>query len=181
MQEIWKDIEGYEGHYKVSNTGKIKSLERNVNHSYSGTIRKKERILKIKINQNGYANVCLCLNGISNYQRIHRLVAYAFLKNKNNKREVNHIDGNKLNNNINNLEWCTRSENLKHAFATGLHINKSSKKVNQYSKNGKFIKTHKSMKAAYRELGKIDNGYISKCCRGLAKTVHGFKWEYANE
>lgn len=109
--EIWKDIAGYEGFYKISNLGKIKSLPR------KGV---KEKILNPSKNNRGYLRVGLSAKGKVRYDSIHRLVAETFIENPKKMPEVNHIDGNKLNNNIENLEWVTKSENEKHAYKIGL-------------------------------------------------------------
>ena len=107
-KEIWKDIPNYEGLYQISDTGRIKSLKRNI-------------ILKPSTNKN-YFKIILCKNGSKKTYFIHRLVAIAFISNPKNLLEVNHIDGNKLNNNVNNLEWCTRKENVEHSIRNGLVI-----------------------------------------------------------
>jgi len=98
MQEIWKDIEGYEGLYQVSNLGNVKSIKNNI-------IKKPSKLPK------GYLQICLNKNGKLKYISIHRLVAQAFIPNPNNLPCVNHKDCNPQNNNINNLEWCTYKEN----------------------------------------------------------------------
>lgn len=114
--EEWKDIQGYEGLYQVSNLGRVKSLYR----LNSRGQKIKGKILKYSINPKGYAIVILCKNGITKTISVHRLVAIHFIENPNNLNVINHIDGNKINNNITNLEWCTQSENVKHAYRTGL-------------------------------------------------------------
>ncbi len=106
MKEIWKDIEGYEGRYRVSSYGRVYSCV-------------SEKILKA-VNTRGYLTVCLTINRKQTNYKIHRLVALAFLENPENKPQVNHIDGIKTNNNISNLEFVTPSENIVHAHATGL-------------------------------------------------------------
>lgn len=110
--EIWKDIIGWEGCYQISNLGSVKSLKRkNV---------LKDKILKHRINKYGYACVTFRSPTKNAYYTIHRLVAITFILNLESKLEVNHIDGNKLNNHINNLEWCTNRENIEHAVKIGL-------------------------------------------------------------
>lgn len=103
--EMWRDIEGYGGNYQVSNYGRIKS---------------KKKILKTFLSTNGYYRVRLYSNKKGREYKVHRLVAKAFIENIDNKPIVNHKDGNKLNNNANNLEWCTQAENIKHALKSGL-------------------------------------------------------------
>ena len=126
MDEIWKDIEGYNGLYQVSNAGRIRSIH------YS-----KSKILKQNIIRN-YYYVSLSKCGLAKKLRVSRLVAKAFIDNSFNKQQVNHIDGNKLNNCINNLEWCTASENLKHAFRIGKIKPKYGKDNPMYGKRGKL-------------------------------------------
>lgn len=91
--------------------------------SRCGIVRSKGKELKSHVNSRGYLNIWLSRGGATKQYRIHRLVAIAFIENKGNLHEVNHIDGNKLNNNVENLEWSTRSNNMKHAFMNGLHGN----------------------------------------------------------
>lgn len=112
---IWKEIKGYEGIYEVSDTGLVRNLRSdNKNRTYPGKILSPGKTVK------GYPFVFLSVNGKSKNCMVHRLVAETFISNPDNLPEVNHIDGNKENNNVANLEWCTRKENLKHAVDTGL-------------------------------------------------------------
>lgn len=114
----WKDIEGFEGLYTISNTGLIKSY-----------LFKVPRPLKPSLAR-GYKKVTLSLNGKLFYETVHRLVAQAFIQNPENKPCVNHKDGNKLNNHVNNLEWCTHQENHIHAFKIGLRVSAKGEDVN---------------------------------------------------
>ncbi len=111
VMEKWRDVKGYKGYYQASNLGRIKSLKRH------GVV--KDRILIPLIDDLGYLRLHLYKGGRGDHF-ISKLVAQAFIPNPNNKPEVNHIDGIKNNNNINNLEWCTRSENMIHAHRSGL-------------------------------------------------------------
>ena len=113
MEEIWKDIKNYEGIYQVSSLGNVRSLDMQV---WSGTVyyTKKGRVLKAGINRNGYYTVVLCKDRIQKSYDVHRLVAMTFIENNLNKKAVNHIDSNKLNNCISNLEWVTDRENNTH-------------------------------------------------------------------
>lgn len=122
MEDIWKDIEGYEGLYQVSNLGRVKSLERLVTQRPGVTYTRPEQIIKHNSGAKlkGYPNLNLCRNGRVVNALIHRLVAQAFIPNPDNKRCINHIDGDKNNFKISNIEWVTHSENTKHAFRTGL-------------------------------------------------------------
>lgn len=117
--EIWKDVPGYEGLYKISSTGKVKSLFRVVRFK-NHTRDIKEKILKVTLTPDGYYRVELNKDCKGKKYPIHRLVALAFISNNENKPAVNHIDGDKTNNNISNLEWVTSKENTVHGFKTGL-------------------------------------------------------------
>lgn len=103
----WKDVEGFESFYEVSDTGLLRR-------------KSTQRILKPYVNKNGYCYVTLSKNAVQKSYRLHKLIAVAFVPNPDNKAEVNHIDGNKENNNSINLEWSVRSENELHAYALGL-------------------------------------------------------------
>ena len=119
MKEEWKDIEGYESKYQVSNYGNVKSLSRvKKNHSKLQIIH--GRVLKPERTRLGYLRISLSRDGKEKRFLVHRLVADAFI-GKNDGLEINHKDGNKANNHFSNLEWVTRGENIKHAFKTGLN------------------------------------------------------------
>jgi len=119
MDEIWKDVPGYEGKYQVSNLGNIKSLAKSLKNGKT----KEEKILSIKGTcGNGYYKITLSKNGKLKTWLVHKLVAQSFLYKPDYKVEINHKDGNKLNNKIDNLEYCTSSENKLHAFRTGLRV-----------------------------------------------------------
>lgn len=113
--EIWKDIEGHNGSYQVSNLGNVKSLERTVYRTNGRPIHVKERMLKQRDNGRGYKMVV-----IGGLDAVHRLVAKAFCENPYGYKEVDHIDGDKNNNNAENLEWVTRSENIKRSYQNNL-------------------------------------------------------------
>jgi hypothetical protein len=119
--EIWKDIENYENLYQVSNFGNVRRLPVIINAmSRWGTIRKMKfkgkNIKTCHKSGSGYPIVSLCKNGVSKIYSVHRLVAKAFIENVNNLPQVNHKDGNKINNNFNNLEWVSKSDNMLHSF-----------------------------------------------------------------
>lgn len=165
MIEEWKDIKGYESLYQVSNLGRIKSL--NYNHT------KKEKIMSLENNKSGYLRVALHLRKKQRHYLVHRLVAEAFIPNPNNYACINHKDENKQNNNIDNLEWCTHKYNN----CYGSKLLKSKKPINQYDKNGNFLKSWSCSKEASNYL-KIDSSTITKCCRGKKKTCGGYCWGY---
>ena len=166
MLEIWRDIKNYEGIYEVSNLGRIKSISRN------GTI-KENRILKPN-KVMGYSQVGLQKYGTRKHKKIHRLVAEAFIPNPENKKEVNHKDGNKANNCVDNLEWVTTSENQLHSY---YELKNNIKSVIQLSLNNEIIKEWESIAKVEQEL-KISNADICKCCKGKRKTAGGYKWRY---
>lgn len=190
--EEWRDIQGFEGLYQVSNLGRVKSLDRVVYKKDGTTQIYKERILKQSNLWNEYLVVNLSRNGKPIMHRIHRLVAEAFLPNPNNYPIINHKDENKTNNSVDNLEWCSYSYNLNYGTARerGLQANKEngiydrlkelrSKAVNQIDIfSNEIIKQWKSMREVERELG-FSNSAISKCCKGKKKTYKGFIWKYA--
>lgn len=132
QNEIWKDIIGYEGKYQVSNIGNVKSLDYIDNRGQL----KKGKLLKRRITEKGYNSAVLYNNGKQKCYKVHRLVATAFIENSSYKPFVNHIDGNKLNNNVSNLEWCTHQENIIHSFANNLNKYNPNKKRDL---KGRFI------------------------------------------
>jgi len=129
QQEIFKDIQEYVGIYQVSNYGRIKSLSRLQKIHHGNYITLKERFLKPGIHRQGYLLIVLCKNGICKTYQVHRLVAKYFIPNLQNKPEVNHKNGKKEENHIWNLEWCTPSENQKHAIKNGFKIPLKGEKV----------------------------------------------------
>ena len=124
MQEIWKDISGYEGIYQVSNLGNIRSCERKVyfkkGNPLTSYMTVPEKIISKHISNTGYYRVGLRKDGKRKFLSVHRIVTSAFIDNPENKPHVNHIDGNRLNNHSDNLEWVTCQENIIHARDTGL-------------------------------------------------------------
>lgn len=169
IEENWKDIKGYEGFYQISNLGNVRSLPRN------GTINK-SRILKPN-NVKNYLQVSLQKHGETKYQKVHRLVADTFIPNPNNYPQVNHIDGNKHNNCVDNLEWVTSSENQLHSYYT---LKNNIKPVLQYDRNGNFIKEWINPAKAGDTL-KIIRQNIYDCCNGKRKTAGNYIWKYKEE
>ena len=165
-KEIWRDIEGYEGLYKVSNLGRVKSIK-----------FRTERILKPANNGCGYLYVKLCKNGEQNICLIHRLVAQVFISNPQNLPEINHKDEDKTNNKVENLEWCTTKYNHNYGTINQRIADKHSKTVLQYTKDGNFLQEWKSGYDIERNLGYC-HGKISACCPGKQKTSYGFVWKY---
>lgn len=177
--EIWDDVVGYEGVYRVSTLGRVMRIKR----------RKGAQINKILKPIKNESGLLVTLRNCGNDIRttIHRLVGVAFIENSQNKPEINHKDGNRWNNNINNLEWVTSSENNRHAHnelnreytAFGENHN-NSLSVSQYDKNDVLINVFGSVNEAGRQL-KICFSNIAKCARGERKYAGGFMWRYENK
>lgn len=171
--EIWKDIKGYKN-YQVSNLGRVRSKDRVIIRNDGETRHYKSKILTPQITKKGYLRVSLYNdNGIKS-ANIHRLVAFAFIENKSNLPQINHIDGNKKNNRVNNLEWCDNRYNQIHAISKGL---RNIKPIIQYSKDNFIIKKWKSPILASKELG-VDLSHILQVCKGQRVTAGGYKWKY---
>ena len=168
-KEIWRDIEGYEGLYQVSDQGRVKSLERKG--------RKSERILKPSFNGFGYLLVSLCAGGKRKMYTVHRLVCKAFHENQDNKSDVNHINEDKTDNRACNLEWSTRKENLNHGSRNERAAKARSKPVGQYTRYGDLVKVWPSTQEAERQAG-FNHGNISEVANGNRKTAHGYVWKY---
>lgn len=189
MQEIWKDIQGYEGLYQISNTGKVKSLGRFV-YNGSGMRWNAERILKCKDNGHGYLNVCLARDKDDHkYAYIHRLVATHFVENPSGLPQVNHKDENKSNNNAENLEWCDMQYN--NTYGTKIQrgvanmdyasiAKRRSVPVYQINLDGTIVRRHNGMSDAARKFG-FKTSEISSCCKDKKHTHAGFRWMYASE
>lgn len=120
-QEYWVPIPNYEGYYEISNLANIRSIKRSI-PTKSGYLKpEKERTITQRISNKGYLTVTLSSIGQSNSKHVHRLLAQAFIPNPENKATVNHLNGDKLDNRLNNLEWATYSENAIHAYRNGLY------------------------------------------------------------
>lgn len=183
--EVWRDVVGYEGTYQVSNMGRVRSIDRIAPCRKKGytTITKKGRILNLSTNRLGYKEAHLY-----NYQEqkeriisVHRLVAFAFIPNPDQEhlREINHIDENKSNNRVDNLEWCDRAYNVRYGSSRirAIKNNPNVRKVAQYSMCGKLIAKYETVAHAGCATG-LDISSISKACRGMLKTCGGYIWKY---
>ena len=175
MLEVWKDISGYENRYQISNLGRVKSL------SYGGRTGI-EKIMKPSVDTKGYNFVELRNKKI----KVHRLVALAFIPNPDNKECVDHINGIRNDNRVDNLRWCTNKENCNFPLAKknraqskiGKLNTKISRPILQINKDtGDIIKEYPSIMEAERQLG-IANTNISACCRDKAKSAGGYIWKY---
>jgi len=170
MIEEYRDIEGYEGLYKISNLGNV-------------VISKTEKAAHSKVFKTGYKYVYVSKKQNPKNFLIHRLVAAAFIPNPENKKTVNHKDGNKLNNSIKNLEWATHKENINHAIKTlkikygsGVKKGRLFKHVVQISLDGFILNTFDSRLNASIETG-VSKSNISMCATGKYKTAGGFIWK----
>jgi hypothetical protein len=198
MEEIWKDVVGFENLYEVSNLGNVRSLDRYVSGKLNSKRFQKGKNMTIQKTPKGYYSIILHKNGMAYQMLVHRLVAIAFIENKSNKDQVNHLDLNKSNNNMNNLEWCTNLENMRHSYANGGHsgftekqiaavrknqlkaAEKRSRKVCQFDKEMNFIKSYRNSIEASKKTGSCASK-ISACCAGHRKTCNDFIWKYEKE
>ncbi len=177
MEEIWKDIPGYEGYYQVSNLGRVRSLKR-LTPMPNGKLRKEhERIMRFSTTRCGYNIICLS-KGDKKYFSVHRLVAIAFIPNPENLRCVNHKDENKLNNRADNLEWCTSSYNNQYGSRIERVAATNGLKVAQLDKNNNIVAIYNSAREAHRKTG-INQGTINAVCSGYRgrRTAGGYNWK----
>lgn len=180
--EIWCDVIGYEGLYMVSSFGRIASLSRIIHCTNRDIMSKNKILIPFTVAQHGYYAITLVINGNKKKFYIHKLVAKHFIPNPNNLCEIDHIDGNPLNNNVENLKWCSHTENVN---------NPITRKRNSLSKIGKFntsksipvvqlkdnilVKVYPSMAEAQRE--GYSQSKISLCCNGFINHYKGFIWK----
>lgn len=181
MEEIWKQVKGYEGIYEVSNLGRVKSLARTVKAIYGRAThyseqKVKERILKPSFSTYGYAYVALARNGKSKTTLVHRIVAEAFIPNPDNLPCVNHKDENPSNDCVDNLEWCTYTYNNTYK---NIHLRKkhTNRRIIQYDLDMNELKRWDSITEAAEFYG-IQTTNISACCVGKRNHCAGFKWRY---
>lgn len=173
INEEWKPIPDFEGHYEASNTGKIRSVSRTVKsgRGYKTIISK---ILKTSIDEWGYEKVCLSKNNKQYHRKVNRLVALAFIPNPNNLPQVNHKDGIKINNSVENLEWCNASENMLHCYANGL---------SNWETKIRIVETDEVFNSI-TECARTIKGYVSlidACLSGKRKTHKGYHFEVVGE
>lgn len=175
--EIWKPIEGFEGWYESSSYGNVRSVDRKVIFDDGRYANYKGKQLKPVVNSNGYYICNIYRNSKSKIVYIHRVVADHLVPNPEGKKYVNHIDGNKLNNSPDNLEWVTQLENARHAQRTGLTPDSHcAKTVKQYDKQGNLIATYSSYYEAGKKTG-FEASKIGLVVRGKRKTHKGFVWK----
>lgn len=166
MADEWRDIPGYEGLYQVTRDGKVRN-SRNGNRLYGN------------VNSHGYIVVSLSRDGKKKDCKLHRVLAMAFIPNPNDFDCINHKDGDKLNNSLANLEWCTKGYNNRHAREV-LGVSSVAKPVCQTTIDGDFLALWTNMETAAKSVG-ITQPCIVDCCEGRAKTAGGFAWNYAGE
>lgn len=186
-QELWLPIAGFEGYYEVSNFGNVKSLPR------FGGKHKTPYLLAKHIDRYGYQYVPLKKAPVNKKIKVHRLVAIAFLPCKDHSLTINHIDGNKKNNHVSNLEWCTNKQNHVHAHKIGLKnmdhlitlsrtkklgLNPNSKPVYQYDAKGVLIKKWGCALEAAQSFGAKSGGNIGAVCSGRTHFAYGYKWSF---
>lgn len=189
-KEEWRSVKGYEGLYEVSNHGRVRSLPRVINRS-NGSYIKQSRIMKIREDQHGYYQLILTGTDGKKHEKVHRLVASAFIDNPNCKSEVNHIDCNPKNNNADNLEWCTHKENMEWMHKKGrakrtetwLERLHESQKESLKPVVGTNIETGETIR--FSGVNKVkERGFVpscvSLCCRGMrgVKQHKGYRWSY---
>ena len=167
-EEVWKDIQGYEGLYQISNMGRVKSVER-MKWNGRGYRIVAERILKGRSTKKGYLQVQLHQDGKGKWYLVHRLAAIAFIPNPYNLPEVNHKDEDKKNNCVQNLEWCSSQYNMEYSHGKAIiGINKVNGLILEFS----------SAHEAERQTG-IKQGNICSCLKGRKKSAGGYVWYYA--
>lgn len=182
LEEIWLPVVSYEEFYMVSNIGNVKSLGRVTYGEYRTRINNPKMLKKTPSKSRGRKGkgyFCVRLmdkDGTKKTHLIHRLVAEAFIPNPDNKETVNHIDGDKQNNRITNLEWNTYGENNQHAYDNGMKTD--SMRVNMLNSNGETVATFISMHEADRRTG-YDYRTIYQICNKKRKSPTEFGWEYA--
>lgn len=174
MNEIWKFIDGYDSEYLISNTGKVKSVKKG-----------RERLLRFATINTGYFYVTLSRHGKTVKKTVHRLVAETFIPNPEGKTDINHKNGIKTDNRVENLEWVSHSDNLKHAHSSGLFKNPVypvpiTKSVLQIDPDGNVIASYESVTKASNSTG-TPATTICMCCKGKRKTSGGFRWKYKQQ
>lgn len=197
----WRDVVGYEGYLEVSDTGLIRSVEREVRHRNNSTMRIKSREIKSHPDPKGYLKVRTSIDKEKTSIKVHRAVAEAFIPNPDNKSQVDHIDGNKTNNSVSNLRWTTNRENFDYSVTNGLRENsykaledardsevrlahlaesirrRCSKKTYCYDKNMNLLAEYNSNEEAAKAVDGCQSG-VSGCCCGKWKTYKGYIFSY---
>ena len=162
---MWIDIKN-SSNYEVSDQGEVRN-------------KTTKQVLKPYVMPNGYCQVSIKFDGDTKFKKVyvHRLVAEEFLDNSENKREVNHKNGNKEDNGVNNLEWVTSSENQKHRHTIGI-TKTSNRRVGMFTKDGELVQEFDSIVQAFKTLGKPSRVNIDNAIQGKQKTAYGYIWKY---
>lgn len=178
-------LESFDG-YEIDRNGNVYSYHiRGMNRKFNSIDwSKKPIVLSPSTKSSGYKHLALHDGNKAKYFMVHRLLAMAFIPNPRNLEQVNHIDGDKTNNSLDNLEWVSRSDNVKHAFKIGLQCHKRNgavKPVKQFDLDGNFIKEHESITDAVNAVGlkPSSKSAITRVCKGKQNTCAGYKWEYS--
>ena len=175
-KEVWKDIQGYEGYYQVSNIGRVRSCDREAVFKNGRHRFYKGQFIRPTKTNSGYWQIRMKVNGHTKHEYAHRLVAKAFVPNPDKLPEVNHKDENRLNNRADNLEWVDHVTNLNYGNRAKKFAISRGKEVGQFTKDGKLLRTYYSTREAGR------HGYnqvsVSRCATGKAKTHKGYTWKY---
>ena len=188
--ELWKTIEETGGLYSVSNFGNVRRNEHytivkpNIQKQKETIQFYKEKVIKPYIDSTGYKVVRIrTKDGKDIVRKIHRLVALAFVDNPNGYDTVNHIDENKTNNTADNLEWCTAKYNANYGTRNARIKQKTSRKISQYTPEGKLVKVWNSMSEAAKSLGASTTTYLRRVCTNQfgRKTYKGFVWKYTED
>lgn len=200
----WRDIVGYEGFLQVSDQGDVRSVERDLHHRNDTTMVMKSKILKARPDPKGYLKVRTSVNNEKTSIKVHRAVAEAFIPNASNKPQVDHIDGNKSNNNVSNLRWVTNKENYDYSVANGLRVGSAlalkrskdsdirkqnaaksvrermSKKTYCYDKNMNLLAIYDSNTLAAMAVNGCQSG-VSACCCHSMPTYKGYIFRYEGD
>ena len=176
MEEVWKQVCGFEGVYEVSTLGRVRSLDR---RNAAGAFCKGV-VLKQRVGNQGYPYVILKNGAVQKTIKTHRLVASAFLPNPENLPQINHKDEVKTNNRLDNLEWCDAYYNIHYGTAMLRSSEKQSKPVFQFDLDGRLVGKHKSTRAAQTETG-VSQSKISMCCNRKRITAGGYRWEFCEK
>ena len=180
MSEIWKDIPDFEGSYQVSNMGRVRSLDRVVTFKDGGMRKYKGKVLKPSIGNSGYELVRLCNDGGCNTKTVHRLVLEVFKPHVNiNDLQVNHLDGDKLNNHLTNLEWVTARDNILHAYDTGLIDNRGERSPNAKLTNADVLEILQRLDTGELHRDIALDFSVNKSC--ISKINIGTTWRSVRE
>ena len=177
--ELWRPVKGYEGFYEVSNLGRVRSVDRFVRNSHNGdyTVFKKSIIKKPTLDDGGYETITLNKEGRWETRLVHRLVAIAFLGDPEEGQEVNHKDENKRNNQVSNLEWCSKAYNVRYGTRARRAAAKRSRPVLQCTLDGEIIQEYQSL-SSVKEDG-FNPSNVKAVCDGKFSQMNGYGWRWS--